>query len=117
MKDLKTIENMDFQALEEASNDRTVNIPGGLEDRLESALIARGLKNRKSKGKSLYYFAPALMAAAASIAVILSVENKPKDTFSDPQEAYAMLEETFRYIQEKAELGIDITDNALKTLK
>ena len=36
-----------------------------------------------------------------------SYRNRPKDTFSDPQQAYAMLEASLSYISSKMEKGMD----------
>ena len=119
MKDINEIEEMTTEALEAASKSDTVIIPSGLRKSLETALFAEELKNVQSnpKHKPFLIWGPALVAAAAGLSVLFYVANTPKDTFSDPEEAYAQLERTFRYMQSKAEMVNDITENAFNLSK
>ncbi len=115
MKDINEIEKLTGEPLEAASISDPVNVPSTLQRYIETALIAEGLKNaaRRRKRNPLVIWGPAFIAAAAGLSVLFYVANTPEDTFSDPEEAYAQIESTFRYIQSKAGMAYEITDNAL----
>lgn len=113
MKSIEDIRNMSIEALEAIADDASVKAPESLNGRLEDAMTAVSLKKEKSTRRSVYYAAfGTLAAAAAGLAVLLSLPTQPKDTFTDPAEAYAELEKTFSYISRKVEMGRSIVEEA-----
>lgn len=93
-------------SLAEASN---VEVPCELSGKLDS-LVKRldAQEQRKFKverfGRARIYAYAGFGLVAASIAIVLFLgtpSTQPKDTFSSPEEAYAMLESTFAHIASK----------------
>ena len=94
-----------------------------LEERLKAAVLASALTEEKKvsdrKSKAFLRCA-AIAAASAALALLLQIPLGPKDTYDDPDEAYAELERTFTYISQKIEKGAEIASRAeepARTLK
>ena len=49
--------------------------------------------------------------------LILAIPSQPKDTFSDPELAYAEIEKTFLYISSKMDRGLEIASEAEPVLE
>ena len=123
MKRIDDIEKTGFQELERIAADESVEVPAELEarirDTLTSAVLAGGSTQCKRSGRpAARAFMPAALAGAAAVlAVVLAVDmQEPKDTFDDPAQAYAQLEETFMYISEKMSQGFGTADEALQAV-
>ena len=119
MKSIEEIERMSLGSLEAIADDNSVKAPAGLHDRLEAALAAdSSIKERKSHRMAWYAACGTLATAAASAAIVLSVNaSQPKDTFSDPLLAYAELEKTFNYISSKVDMGVNIVEGAAPAME
>lgn len=102
MKSIQDIEKMTLEELEAASAE--VEVPSDLEGRLKQVLLAQELK----PSRKIPVWVPYAVAAAIACAVVLGIPRGPKDTFDDPQLAYASVEETFRLISAKMSKGMDI---------
>lgn len=86
-----------------------------LEDKLKATVLAAAVaEERKTSQRrfqaALRWAAPAF--ACAALAALLIVPSRPKDTFSDPEVAYAELEKTFSYISQKIDKGAEIAGKA-----
>lgn len=108
MKDLKRIESMSAEMLEDISQDKSIEVPSGLRARLEKSLPS-GKKDRK------YLWIAALAASAALVFTIgvnyYDMHRLPKDSFTDPALAYAQLEKTFNHISDRINVGMSINTN------
>lgn len=113
MKSIEDIQNMSLEALEAIADDVSVEAPASQNGRLEAALTAESLREDSRTRHTVYWaVSGALAAAAAGLAVVLSLQTQPKDTFTDPVQAYAELEKTFSYISRKVEMGRSIIEDA-----
>ena len=102
MKNIEDIQRMTLEELEAASSQ--VRVPEGFERRLKETLLAEEVK----PSRKFPAWVPYAVAAAVACAVVLSIPRGPKDTFDDPEAAYASVEETFRLISAKMSKGMDI---------
>jgi len=82
----------------------TTDVPDGLQDRLyatvKTAAISEALSGERTrKSFRAWAFPISLAGAMALIAVLLLLRpSGPKDTFRQPEEAYAQIEETLSLI-------------------
>lgn len=121
MNRLEEIENISSNTLEEYAEDRSVRIPEGFRERLETALISSaatcGESVRPPRRAPLKLLAGcAAVAAAAALVLTLYPQREPEDTFDNPVLAYAELERTFSYIASKMGEGFEITAEAEQTI-
>lgn len=107
MKNIEDIEKMSVRELECAAENSRVEIPGGLKAGLERA-ISREIRRRTF----VRCGAGAAIVTAACIMAIILMPGNPKDSFNDPEEAYAQIEKTFSLISSKMERGLEIVSNA-----
>ncbi len=115
MKDLKDIENISLEQLEEIAADGRIPVPADLESGIRSAISASERKKR------LFRY-PAIVSAAACFAVLAVVGTlylskpsvdlyaEPEDTFTDPMLAYAALESAL------GRIGSTVGENMEKTV-
>lgn len=111
MKRIEDIEMMSIEDLEAIADDKSVEIPDSLSARVEDAVLATAVQGRKSRQVS-YGLGGLAVAAAAGLLLILASPQQPKDTFDDPMEAYAQLEQTLAYISAKMDKGFEIAAEA-----
>lgn len=115
MKTLEEIEKLDFSQLEAYAEDRSIEAPADLMDRIKAAGLAQAMKPDNRKKRVLSAWRPALagaLAVAAGLAIVLSIPRQPEDTFDDPRLAYAELERTFNLISSKVDKGLEIAGEA-----
>lgn len=102
MKRLEDLEKMDWQELETAALQEDISVPEGLEKRISEKLTARTIVAEpapKKTGRRILWTAVAAAAVLAAVLALPSVgAREPKDTFDDPQLAYAQVEEAFQLI-------------------
>lgn len=120
MKHLDDILKMDLEDLEQIAQDKTVMVPPTL--KRDIAVTARALEMASAqesadKARAVRKRYTLVSCSAAAIAVIavalsLSPDNTPTDTFSDPMMAYAQMEQVFGFISEKMNAGLDIAGQA-----
>lgn len=113
MKNLEEIERMDIGFLESVSEDVNVRIPDGLSKKIEDTVLAAGLQESCRK-RTVFWpaFSVAMTVAVACLSIILYVNSQPKDTFTDPSQAYAELEKTLSFISSKMDRGLELAAEA-----
>ena len=120
MKKIKDIENMDWEALEQAAGTGRATVPTDLDGSIKAAILAsETLADKQPAAKRLparafYGFAFAA-ALAAVIAVGLGRQRPLQDTFDDPYLAYAEVQKTFRHISNKMNVGLELASEARST--
>ncbi len=111
MKTLEELQDLSIEELEARSAQETAPVPEGLEARIAASLAARSFQKEqpapKTQDRPLPWIA---LAAAAVVAAVVMIPrlNQPKDTFTDPQLAYAEVEKTFQHISRKMATGVDL---------
>jgi hypothetical protein len=102
--------NMSIQELDLIARDSSVKVPEGFGDSLRTELDALAFFSGTSSSRPqwLRYAAgiAASLAILAGIGIGLNVRNNPKDTFTDPEQAYAMLQASFSYISSQMDKGV-----------
>ncbi|MBO4498655.1 MAG: hypothetical protein J5732_00175 [Bacteroidaceae bacterium] len=118
MKQLEEVENMSLETLETIAGDQSVKIPPTLDGIIADTLTAAALSEKGGTGYrkrtpiARYCIVGSAAAAAAGLAIILTLGNSPRDTFDDPAIAYAQLEKTFSLMSSKINAGIEIASEA-----
>lgn len=119
---MRDLENISLEELEKIACDESISLPEGLEDEVRSSISLLAIceddqmkvKTDSSRRRVLYY-----CSAAASLALLIGAgigisdySTRPKDTFTDPYEAYAELEKAFDLISNKVEKGAGLAQSA-----
>ncbi len=120
MKNIKDLENMSLETLEAIAEDKSVEVPGDIRERILEIASAGAIAEEESvmamkNAKRMMRFIPyaaAVAAAAASLLILPAAPKEPEDTFDDPLLAYAELERTFSYISSKMDRGLEIASAA-----
>ena len=104
MKNIDEISRLTADDLERISLDESITVPEELSRKVQQAVRSRTLRWAVPTG------------VAAAIAVLLAVgltrNPEPKDTFDDPYLAYAQVEKTFQLISEKMSDGLKHASDA-----
>lgn len=115
MKNIKDIENMSLDMLEAIADDETIKVPESLQERITSTLLAvQTIEEYKHehlarKARTIKWSPIIGVAAAAAVAgFVVFTPNYPKDTFDDPEAAYAEIEKTFAMMSEKMGKGMEL---------
>jgi len=119
MKNLKDIENLDLDMLEAIAEDKTIAVPESLQERTEATLLALQTaeevkseiqEEASAKKARRIRWSPLIgVAAAAAIAgFVVFTPTYPKDTYSNPEEAYAEIERTFAMMSQKVNQGMEL---------
>lgn len=113
MKRIEDIERLSIDDLENRAKGCMVEVPSDLSNRVKAAIAVSELyERRKPTHPAVRIISGAFAIAAACLAVILIVSQRPEDTYSDPKLAYAELEKTFGYISSKMNKGFEIASTA-----
>ena len=110
MKKLEDIMNLSDSELEAIADDARIEVPEDLDASIRSSLEAG--RQRKSR-KPLFSIVGGICSVAAALAACLLVLNRPgndlyaepEDSFSDPAEAYAYLQNAL------GRIGTSVHDN------
>lgn len=117
---------MNLNELEEIANDEHKQVPSDLEHEIDTLINTLAFTENLKSGKESHKAGNQLkwLSAAATVVLmiglgwlLLSKQSEPKDTFNDPQEAYAYFSSTMNRIASKVNDGMDKADAALSTLK
>jgi len=110
---MKEKENMSMSELEAIALDSSIKVPEGFRDDLGKGLDALAFLS-EDKPAARRQALPRIAGIAASLALVAAVglgvgayRSQPKDTFSDPEMAYNVLEASFFYMSSKMERGVD----------
>ena len=117
---------MNLNELEKTANDEQEKVPSDLEHNIDTLIntlaFAENLKSRKESHKLGNQMKWLSMAATFVLVIgfawlMLSKQSEPKDTFSDPREAYAYFSSTMNRIASEFNDGMEEVDAAILTLK
>ena len=124
MKRIEDIEKMGLEELEAAAMGEKVEVPQGLEERIQERILAAELVKEPPVGKPqiqrkrILQFSGIAAAAVVVFALVLlkpvEEKNTLQDTFDDPYLAYAELEKAFEMVSEGMQKGIGRTVEFLK---
>lgn len=104
---------MDAELLEKISEDGSIRVPSGLENKMTDTVLAASFKDGTLKRRAFWpTFSLGMAICAACMSLILLIPSQPKDTFSDPELAYAEMEKTFSYISSKVDRGMEIASES-----
>lgn len=108
---MKEFDNMSIKELEAIANDESVKVPEGLGESIRTGLDTLAFLSEAPAARPQWLRYAA--GAAASLAVLAGIgltlnsqRNRPKDTFTDPEQAYAILQESFSFISSKMDMGV-----------
>lgn len=108
---------MSLEDLETIADSGSAKVPEGLQDGIMNSLSAAALAEKSSHAGLSWSrrISPAALrisalvsVAFASLAIVLTIPAQPKDTFSDPAQAYAEIEKAFALISSKAAAGFEL---------
>ena len=106
MKTIDEIEKISLDELLKVAGDELVAVPADLKASVRRSVLSEGAGRK-------WVLGGIAAAAALLVGVGFAVRNSgPKDTFDDPYLAYAELEKAFGMISDKANLTLDIINNA-----
>ena len=109
---MKELENMSMHELEAIALDGSVKVPEGLRGSISKDLDTLAFLAGVSPARPRRILYAAGIAASIVLFVgiglgINGLGSRPKDTFTDPQQAYAMLQESFSLISSKMDKCVD----------
>ncbi|MBR5072579.1 MAG: hypothetical protein IKX29_03425 [Bacteroidales bacterium] len=108
---MKEMDNMSIRELEAIALDSSIQVPEGfgksIRQGIDTLAFLEGAAT--ARPRRIWYAASIAASLALLIGIGLGVNgymSRPKDTFSDPQQAYAMLEQSFSLISSKMDKGV-----------
>ncbi len=109
---MKEKENMSMTELEAIALDGSIPVPEKLRDDIRTELDTLAFLAETPAARPRRFVRIASIAASVALVAAIgfgidSFGSRPKDTFKDPQQAYAMLEASLSYISSKMEQGVD----------
>ena len=125
MKRLKDMESLPFEELERIAEDKSIETPEGLTERMEAAFAGLALEEQwredrtAGRGRKIGGWSFAVACAIAVAVVIVGSLRRnatPVDTFDDPLLAYAQLERSLRLIAEGLSVGSSKTTEAMDVM-
>ena len=115
MKTLEEIDQMSVDLLEQVADDESVKAPKELADKVRQTIDVEEFlepASTLSTAKVIRFAAP-LVAVAAAVAIVVSLPSSSlKDTYDDPEMAYAELERTLSYISSKMTASVSMAMEA-----
>ena len=109
MKNIDEITRLTADDLERISLDKSITVPEELSRKVQQAV----------RGRTLRWAVPTGVAAAIAVllAVGLTRNPEPKDTFDDPYLAYAEVEKVFSKISDTVTYGADKISESEATIE
>ena len=109
---MKEKENMSMTELEAIALDGSIRVPDRLRDDIRTELDTLAFLADTPAARPRRFVRIASIAASLALVAAIgfgvdSFRHRPKDTFSDPQQAYEMLEASLSYMSSKMEQGMD----------
>jgi uncharacterized protein YfkK (UPF0435 family) len=109
---MKEKENMSMTELQAIAYDGSIRVPEKLRDDIRAELDTLAFLTETPAARPR--MAVRIAGVAASLALIAAIgfgvdsyRSRPKDTFSDPQQAYAMLQESFSFMSSEMDKCMD----------
>lgn len=119
MKRIEDIEMMTPDELESAAMAEDIQVPKGLEERIEESLAAKAaleaVHERPIVRRAVYAFAAIAAILAAAVIIPRTDGVALKDTYDDPYLAYAQVEATFQKMSDKMAIGVELAAKAGQT--
>lgn len=107
---MKEMDTLSIKELEAIALDSSVEVPEGFGKSIRQGLDTLAfLEESAVRPRRIRYAAGIAASLALLVGIGLGVNgyiSRPKDTFSDPQQAYAMLEASFSLISSKMDKGV-----------
>lgn len=107
---MKEMDTLSIKELEAIALDSSVEVPEGFGQSIRQGLDTLAFLEESSvRPRRIRYAAGIAASLALLVGIGLGVNgyvSRPKDTFSDPQQAYAMLEASFSLISSKMDKGV-----------
>ena len=108
---MKEMDNMSIKELEAIALDSSIQVPEGLGNSIRQGIDTLAFLEgaAAARPRRIWYAASIAASLALLIGIGLGVNgymSRPKDTFTDPQQAYAMLEQSFSLISSKMDKGV-----------
>ena len=109
---MKELENMSMKELEAIAHDSSIPVPGSFTETLNREVSTLAFLSEEPAARPRRMLRIAGIAASLALLAgiglgISSYRQQPKDTFTDPHQAYAMLEASLSYISSKMDQGVD----------
>lgn len=109
---MKEKEYMSITELEDIALDGSVRVPEKLRDDIRAELDTLAFLTETPAAMPRRFVRIASVAASLALVAAIgfgvdSYRSRPKDTFSDPQQAYAMLEASLSLMSSKMERSMD----------
>lgn len=109
---MKEKEKMSMTELEAIALDGSIRVPEKLRDDIRAELDTLAFLTETPAARPRRFVRIAGIAASLALVAAIgfgvdSYRNRPKDTFTDPHQAYAMLEASLSYMSSKMEQGMD----------
>lgn len=109
---MKEMDKMSLKELEAIANDSSIPVPDSFGKTLRAEVAALAFLSEEPAVRPRRMLRIAGVAASLALLAgiglgINSYRQQPKDTFSDPHQAYAMLEASLSYISSKMDQGMD----------
>ena len=109
---MKETDKMSMTELEAIALDGSIRIPESLRDDIRTELDTLAFLAEAPAARPRRMLRIAGVAASLALIVGLgfgigSYRSQPKDTFSDPQQAYAMLAASLSFISDKMDASVD----------
>ena len=107
---MKEMDTLSIKELEAIALDSSVEVPEGFGQSIRQGLDTLAfLEESAVRPRRIRYAAGIAASLALLVGIGLGVngyDSRTKDTFSDPQQAYAMLEASFSLISSKMDKGV-----------
>lgn len=107
---MKEMDTLSIKELEAIALDSSVEVPEGFGQSIRQGLDTLAfLEESAVRPRRIRYAAGIAASLALLVGIGLGVNgyvSRPKDTFSDPQQAYAMLEASFSLISSKMDKSV-----------
>ena len=109
---MKEKEKMSMTELEAIALDGSIRVPEKLRDDIRAELDTLAFLTETPAVRPRRFVRIAGIAASLALVAAIgfgvdSYRHRPKDTFTDPHQAYAMLEASLSYMSSKMEQGMD----------
>lgn len=123
MKPIEYLKDISLAEMEKIASDNSVRVPQNLENTLEKltdSLEAGRRMDRYEKQSSVLIRRTTGIAAAVILLAALSISDREpvlKDTYDDPQIAYAEVEKTLMLISDAINTGIKKSNEAVEAFE